>query len=312
MNESKQAMLAKVAAIICEATCGLTSECRSREAAQALLDNGFLRAAPQEAFMSDLLDKLREAFQRKRYGASADYDPDFDLFDAAADAIEDQLETIVGRAGVVAPALVAAIIERCAKIADPWPGYWIDHSSTEAECAVVAVRTKIAAKIRAMAVSSTDSAAAPGSTYIDEDGCTDYDKKNRPIIPLKSRHPDCGGNGKCDWSERQLCFYCGLFVECGVRATRHIDLVDESGDPAGQKHFCADHGNVLSEIDLCLLLDERAAEIRALIAALEQIARLAPEEKVIPLDRAFATVREMASIARNELSHHATLSKDAT
>jgi hypothetical protein len=56
MNESKQAMLAKVAAIICEATCGLTSECRSREAAQALLDNGFLRASAP--------------FQRKRYGAS--------------------------------------------------------------------------------------------------------------------------------------------------------------------------------------------------------------------------------------------------
>jgi hypothetical protein len=111
----------------------------------------------KQAMLERLVTSLREAFQRKRYGASADYDPDFDLFDAAADAIEDQLdmmvgvadslETIVGRAGV-APALVAAIIERCAKIADPWPGYWIDHSSTEADCAVVAVRTKIAAQIR--------------------------------------------------------------------------------------------------------------------------------------------------------------------
>lgn len=35
-----------------------------------------------------LVIALREAFQRKRYGADADYDPDFDLFDAAADAIE--------------------------------------------------------------------------------------------------------------------------------------------------------------------------------------------------------------------------------
>lgn len=37
--------------------------------------------------MDDLVAKLREAFQRKRYGAG-EYDPDFDLFDAAADALE--------------------------------------------------------------------------------------------------------------------------------------------------------------------------------------------------------------------------------
>jgi hypothetical protein len=75
-------------------------------------------------------------------------------FEGYADAIDAVLRASAG----VAPALVAAIIERCAKIADPWPGYWIDHSSTEAECAVVAVRTEIAAKIRAMAVSSTHAA----------------------------------------------------------------------------------------------------------------------------------------------------------
>lgn len=37
--------------------------------------------------MTDLPEKLREAFKRKRYGAG-EYDPDFDLFDAAADGIE--------------------------------------------------------------------------------------------------------------------------------------------------------------------------------------------------------------------------------
>lgn len=42
-------------------------------------------------------------------------------------------------------------------------------------------------------------------------------------------------------------------------------------------------------------------EVSRLRQALAEIARLAPEEKVIPLDRAFATVREMASIARNAL-----------
>jgi hypothetical protein len=36
--------------------------------------------------------------------------------------------------------------------------------------------------------------------------------------------------------------------------------------------------------------------------ALRQIADLAPEERTIPLDRAFAILREMASIARNELA----------
>jgi hypothetical protein len=35
-------LLARVASLICETTCGLTSECRSREAAQALLDGGYL------------------------------------------------------------------------------------------------------------------------------------------------------------------------------------------------------------------------------------------------------------------------------
>lgn len=38
--------------------------------------------------MTDLSEKLREAFKRKRYVAGDDYDPDFDLFDAAADEIE--------------------------------------------------------------------------------------------------------------------------------------------------------------------------------------------------------------------------------
>jgi hypothetical protein len=38
--------------------------------------------------MTDLVERLREAFQRKRYGAGGDYDPDFDLFDVAADELE--------------------------------------------------------------------------------------------------------------------------------------------------------------------------------------------------------------------------------
>lgn len=46
----------------------------------------------------ELSCKLREAFQRKRYGPG-DYDPDFDLFEVAADALDkmDQpTEVIIG------------------------------------------------------------------------------------------------------------------------------------------------------------------------------------------------------------------------
>jgi hypothetical protein len=38
-------LLAQVASIICAETCGLTSECKSREAAKALFDKGYLRIA---------------------------------------------------------------------------------------------------------------------------------------------------------------------------------------------------------------------------------------------------------------------------
>lgn len=38
-----ETLLVRVAATICELTCGLTSECKSREAAQGLLDRGYLR-----------------------------------------------------------------------------------------------------------------------------------------------------------------------------------------------------------------------------------------------------------------------------
>ena len=43
--------------------------------------------------MNSLVENLRDAFKRKRYG-SGEYDPDFDLFDAAADKIELLLEVL--------------------------------------------------------------------------------------------------------------------------------------------------------------------------------------------------------------------------
>lgn len=39
-------ILYQVASIICEETCGLTSQCKSREAAKALFDKGYLAASP--------------------------------------------------------------------------------------------------------------------------------------------------------------------------------------------------------------------------------------------------------------------------
>jgi hypothetical protein len=41
-------------------------------------------------------------------------------------------------------------LEEAAKIADPWAGFWPQDDATEADKAVIAVRTEIAAKIRGL------------------------------------------------------------------------------------------------------------------------------------------------------------------
>ncbi len=46
--------------------------------------------------MTYVVERLREVFQRRRYGKGAEYDPDFDLFDVAADEIE-RLRSILRR-----------------------------------------------------------------------------------------------------------------------------------------------------------------------------------------------------------------------
>lgn len=38
--------------------------------------------------MMDIVDRLREVFQQRRHGRDGEYEPDFDLFDVAADEIE--------------------------------------------------------------------------------------------------------------------------------------------------------------------------------------------------------------------------------
>lgn len=53
--------------------------------------------------------------------------------------------------------------------------------------------------------------------------------------------------------------------------------------------------------DLCSRAKREIERLRGYRGALNQITGLAPEERTIPLDRAFAIMREMASIARNAL-----------
>lgn len=66
-------LLARVAAVICEETCGLTSECKSREAASALLKNGYLATTPPAdewtkvvARLTQERDEAREENERLR------------------------------------------------------------------------------------------------------------------------------------------------------------------------------------------------------------------------------------------------------
>lgn len=54
-------------------------------------------------------------------------------------------------ASPAAPSPAEALVEQCAKIADPWPGFAAGEPSTEkTDLAVIEVRTKIAAAIRAL------------------------------------------------------------------------------------------------------------------------------------------------------------------
>jgi hypothetical protein len=62
-----------------------------------------------------------------------------------------RIRAVVDAALTGAPAQGStSLIEACAKIAEPWAGFWLDKNSTEADRAVVAVRTEIAAKIRSL------------------------------------------------------------------------------------------------------------------------------------------------------------------
>lgn len=56
--------------------------------------------------MNDIVETLRETFERRRYGADAEYHPDFDLFDVAADEIQrlrakiEAISQVAGKASI--------------------------------------------------------------------------------------------------------------------------------------------------------------------------------------------------------------------
>ena len=56
--------------------------------------------------MTDLVETLRETFKRRRYEGDAEYHPDFDLFDVAADEIEklrrkiEAISQVAGKASI--------------------------------------------------------------------------------------------------------------------------------------------------------------------------------------------------------------------
>lgn len=64
-------IIARVAAIICEETCGLTSECKSREAARALMAKGLLSNSHAE-----LVKALEEIRRMAIAGFKGDEDGD--------------------------------------------------------------------------------------------------------------------------------------------------------------------------------------------------------------------------------------------
>lgn len=53
-------LVARVASIICSETCGLTSECKSREAAAALFAQGYLAGGVSEAGLEAAMTKAKE------------------------------------------------------------------------------------------------------------------------------------------------------------------------------------------------------------------------------------------------------------
>jgi hypothetical protein len=61
--------------------------------------------------------------------------------------------------------------------------------------------------------------------------------------------------------------------QCGDRATRVVSIFDEFGHPAGEKLFCAEHGEPLDDDGLRLLLDQRDAEIAQLRREIDYLYR---------------------------------------
>ncbi|MBX5089370.1 hypothetical protein [Rhizobium lentis] len=128
-------LLARVASIICEETCGLTSECKSREAAKALLDKGYLAIAQPEPSEKKLdLGITKEWFER-RAKAEADLEigAGFSVVNVT-DADAAQMEVLAERA---LPEWAQSELARLRAIALDMQAAYVE-ANNRAETAVVA------------------------------------------------------------------------------------------------------------------------------------------------------------------------------
>lgn len=58
-EEEEEVLIARAASVICSAACGLYSECKSREAADALMDAGLLIASTPKNAAPELIEALQ-------------------------------------------------------------------------------------------------------------------------------------------------------------------------------------------------------------------------------------------------------------
>lgn len=133
------------------------------------------------------------------------------------------------------------LIRRCAKIAEPWPGFWLDENSSDADRAIVAVRTEIAKAILALSPSPTGAAGIP-------DGfCSPGGKESCLHLQERERCSDCPvneevGNAKRDRFEAEqhiARFLARLVYDRGIAYGAYLESEDAWVD-ANWRFFLGD------------------------------------------------------------------------
>jgi ribosomal protein L37AE/L43A len=105
-------------------------------------------------------------------------------------AAADEIERL--RAGVAQCPACDDVIEQCAKIADPWPGFNVGQKISEPDLSVIEVRTKIAGAIRALC-SDSSTLRCQHAAIISLDGkwhcqkCGDAIEVSAAQVPVTSR-----------------------------------------------------------------------------------------------------------------------------